>query len=132
FQSSGIGRRLKEAQLRDAMTRKRADGTPRYRYVTARNRVGRTAQMTHLNRVFGAHVVSILTGQYEDPEGQAIYYRIPLGPIAPDPIVKQAVVERRKAAASDDDRDITLDLASGLTRPFASGPASLRVLEDRG
>ena len=35
--------------------------------------------MTHLNRVFGAHVVSVLTGQYEDPEGQAIYYRIPLG-----------------------------------------------------
>ncbi|HEY0194124.1 MAG TPA: aldehyde dehydrogenase family protein, partial [Kofleriaceae bacterium] len=125
FQSSGIGRKLKEAQLRDAMARKRADGSPRYRYVTGRNRVGRTANMTHLNRVFGAHVVSIMTGQYEDPEGQAIYYRIPLGPIVPDPVVKQAVRERRGQPAG-------LDLASGLTKPFAHGPASLRQLEDQG
>src|SRR5207237_9274649 len=128
FQSSGIGRRLKEAQLRDAMTRKRADGTPRYRYVTARNRVGRTAQMTHLNRVFGAHVVSILTGQYEDPEGQASYYRIPLGPLAPDPAAKADVerrlaarprvtdVRRRDVGREDEPRDVTIDLASGITR----------------
>ena len=127
FQSSGIGRKLKEAQLRDAMARKNADGTPRYRYVTGRNRVGRTAQMTHLNRVFGAHVVSVLTGQYEDPEGQAIYYRIPLGPIIPDPVVKQDVLARRAG-----DAKIAFDLASGLTRPFASGPASLRALETAG
>jgi RHH-type transcriptional regulator, proline utilization regulon repressor / proline dehydrogenase / delta 1-pyrroline-5-carboxylate dehydrogenase len=127
FQSSGIGRKLKEAQLRDAMTRKNADGTLRYRYVTGRNRVGRTANMTHLNRVFGAHVVSVLTGQYEDPEGQAIYYRIPLGPITPDPVVKQEVLQRRAVA-----RDVALDLASGLTKPFASGPASLHALETAG
>jgi RHH-type transcriptional regulator, proline utilization regulon repressor / proline dehydrogenase / delta 1-pyrroline-5-carboxylate dehydrogenase len=134
FQSSGIGRRLKEAQLRDAMARKRPDGTPRYRYVTARNRVGRTAQMTHLNRVFGAHIVSILTGQYEDPEGQAIYYRIPLGPFVPDPVLKQDVARRRAGAidAGDDDREPSLDLASGLTRPFADGPAPLRALEAQG
>jgi 4-aminobutyrate aminotransferase-like enzyme/ribosomal protein S18 acetylase RimI-like enzyme len=134
FQSSGIGRRLKEAQLRDAMARKRPDGTPRYRYVTARNRVGRTAQMTHLNRVFGAHIVSILTGQYEDPEGQAIYYRIPLGPFVPDPVLKQDVARRRAGAigAGDDHRAPSLDLASGLTRPFADGPAPLRALEAQG
>ncbi len=127
YQSTGIGRKLKELQLRDAMTRKAADGSPRYRYVTGRNRVGRTAQMTHLNRVFGAHIVSVLTGQYEDPEGQAIYYRIPLGPITPDPVVKQEVLRRR--AAHDED-DITFDLASGLTRPLA--PLSLRQLETSG
>ena len=129
FQSSGIGRKLKELQLRDAMARVRGDGTRRYRYVTGRNRVGRTAQMTHLNRVFGAHVVSILTGQYEDPEGQAIYYRIPLGRIVPDPVVQQQVVRRRAAQA---DRHVTFDLASGLTKPFANGPASLRALEHDG
>ncbi|HEY5933357.1 MAG TPA: aldehyde dehydrogenase family protein, partial [Kofleriaceae bacterium] len=133
FQSSGIGRKLKELQLRDAMTRKREDGTPRYRYVTGRNRVGRTAQMTHLNRVFGAHVVSILTGQYEDPEGQAIYYRIPLGPIVPDPIVKQDVLRRRDNQRRDgDEPDIAFDLASGLTKPFATGPSSLVALETQG
>jgi len=134
FQSSGIGRKLKELQLRDAMTRKKADGSQRYLYVTGRNRVGRTAQMTHLNRVFGAHVVSVLTGQYEDPEGQAIYYRIPLGPLVPDPVVKHEVLKRReerKPFRIDDDGP-DLDLASGLTRPFANGPASLQGLEDRG
>ena len=130
FQSSGIGRKLKEAQLRDALARKRADGTPRYRYVTGRNRVGRTAQMTHLNRVFGAHVVSVLTGQYEDPEGQAIYYRIPLGPIIPDPVVQQEVLQRR--APERPSGATGFDLASGLTKPFADGPASLRALEAQG
>jgi acetylornithine/succinyldiaminopimelate/putrescine aminotransferase/ribosomal protein S18 acetylase RimI-like enzyme len=140
FQSSGIGRRLKEAQLRDAMARRRPDGTPRYRYVTARNRVGRTAQMTHLNRVFGAHIVSVLTGQYEDPEGQAIYYRIPLGPFVPDPLLKQEVKARRAQAAAAGAGAVTapagdrpvIDLASGVVRPFADGPASLRALEAQG
>src|SRR5258708_6267531 len=84
--------------------------------------------MTHLTRVFGAHVVSILTGQYEDPEGQAMYYRIPLGPIAPDPAVKADVVARRALRADD---DVEHDLASGLTKPFAN-PQSLRALEDAG
>jgi RHH-type transcriptional regulator, proline utilization regulon repressor / proline dehydrogenase / delta 1-pyrroline-5-carboxylate dehydrogenase len=140
FQSAGIGRRLKELQLRDARARKNPDGSPRYRYVSSRNRVGRTAEMTHLNRAFGAHVVSVLTGQYEDPEGQAIYYRIPLGPIAPDPVVKQDVLRRRAGARPPGDltsgtgagHDVAFDLASGLTRPFASGPASLREAEERG
>jgi RHH-type proline utilization regulon transcriptional repressor/proline dehydrogenase/delta 1-pyrroline-5-carboxylate dehydrogenase len=129
YQSAGIGRKIKEMQLRDAMERKRPDGTPRYRYVTGRNRVGRTAQMTHLNRVFGAHVVSVLTGQYEDPEGQAIYYRIPLGPITPDPVCKRDVAKRRAMHA---DPAPKIDLASGLTRPFASGPATLRAAEEAG
>jgi acyl-CoA reductase-like NAD-dependent aldehyde dehydrogenase/4-aminobutyrate aminotransferase-like enzyme len=132
FQSSGIGRKLKELQLRDAARRTKPDGTPRYRYVTGRNRVGRTAQMTHLNRVFGAHVVSILTGQYEDPEGQAMYYRIPIGAIRPDPVVKQEVLATRaKHPTALDDDDIDFDLASGLTKPFAQ-LESLRSAEDRG
>jgi RHH-type transcriptional regulator, proline utilization regulon repressor / proline dehydrogenase / delta 1-pyrroline-5-carboxylate dehydrogenase len=131
YQSSGIGRKLKEQQLKDAAARKRPDGTPRYRYVTGRNRVGRTAQMTHLNRVFGAHVVSVLTGQYEDPEGQAIYYRIPLGAFAPDPVVTQEVVRKRDVRVQGE-LPIEIDLASGLTKPFASGPPSLREAEERG
>ena len=131
YQSSGIGRRLKELQLRDAAARTRSDGTLRYRYVTGRNRVGRTAQMTHLNRVFGAHVVSILTGQYEDPEGQAIYYRIPLGALTPDPVVKQDVLRRREAATVGED-EVIFDLASGITKPFSTAPATLKSLEELG
>ncbi len=127
FQSSGIGRKLKEMQLRDAQSRMK-HGQPRYRYVTGRNRVGRTAQMTHLNRVFGAHVVQVMTGQYEDPEGQAIYYRIPLGPITPDPAVKADVLKRHAAKRED---EVRFDLASGLTKPFHDVP-TLRDLESRG
>jgi ribosomal protein S18 acetylase RimI-like enzyme len=139
FQSSGIGRRLKVAQLRDAMARTRPDGTPRYRYVTARNRVGRTAQMTHLNRVFGAHIVSILTGQYEDPEGQAIYYRIPLGPFVPDPALKQEVLKRREAAVDEPPAQLDLGLAGPrvAARPGGAGAfdllsATLRVAAHPG
>jgi len=133
YQSAGIGRRLKERQLRDAMARKKADGTPRYLYVTGRNRVGRTAEMTHLNRVFGAHVVSVLTGQYEDPEGQAIYYRIPLFGIAPDPTL-QAEKRQRSGYVREEVEPANppLDIASGLTRPFARGPASLATGERAG
>ena len=130
-QSSGIGRKLKEHQLRDAASRTKPDGSVRYRYVTGRNRVGRTAMMTHLNRVFGAHVVTVMTGQYEDPEGQAIYYRIPLGAFAPDPVVKQEV-SRRRAEHRLHDHEITVDLASGLARPFAKAPESLRRAEEQG
>ncbi len=132
FQSSGIGRKLKALQLRDAATRRTPDGKPRYKYVTGRNRVGRTAQMTHLNRVYGAHLVSVLTGQYEDPEGQAIYYRIPLGALVPDPVLKRDAVARRKAGLEPGERAVAHDLASGLTRPFADGPPALQAFEDRG
>ena len=130
YQSSGIGRKLKEAQLRDAAARTR-DGKPRYRYVTGRNRVGRTARMTHLNRVFGAHVVSVLTGQYEDPEGQAIYYRIPIGAFAPDPVLAREVIKQRETRTQGE-TPVEIDLASGLTRPFAEPPASLRAAEEGG
>jgi len=132
YQSSGIGRKLKELQLRDAAARKKPDGTPRYRYVTGRNRVGRTAQMTHLNRVFGAHVVSVLTGQYEDPEGQAIYYRIPLGVFAPDPVLVQDERRQRAARVAGVDQEVEIDLASGLTKPFSAGAPSLREAEKKG
>ena len=86
--------------------------------------------MTHLNRVFGAHVVTVLTGQYEDPEGQAIYYRIPLGAIAPDPVVKQDVLRRRTRLTTR--TRSRFDLASGLTKPFAIRPriaARARAIE---
>jgi len=133
FQGTGIGRRLKELQLRDAHARRTADGQPRYRHVTGRNRIGRTAQMTHLNRVFGAHVVSILTGQYEDPEGQALYYRIPLGGIAPDPVRRDEVVASGRARWAQNAAPArALDAATGLTRVLATPPESLRVAEASG
>jgi acyl-CoA reductase-like NAD-dependent aldehyde dehydrogenase/4-aminobutyrate aminotransferase-like enzyme/GNAT superfamily N-acetyltransferase len=124
YQGLGVGRAIKEAQLREAYRRRRRDGSPRYRYVTGRNRVGHTARMTHLNRVFGAHLVAVLTGQYEDPEGQAIYYRIPLGAVAPD--VESAAPPEGKPSGVD------FDLADGLCRPLARPPESLVQAERRG
>ncbi|MCP4444497.1 MAG: aldehyde dehydrogenase family protein [Myxococcales bacterium] len=117
FQGFGIGRSLKEAQLREAALRRRADGSPRYRFVTGRNRVGHTAAMAHLNRAFGAHLVCVLTGQYEDPEGQAIYYRMPLGPMSPVRKVQDGAIE---------------SMAMGISTPFSEVPASLVAAEKTG
>src|SRR5262249_29207264 len=89
-------------------------------YVTSRNRIGHTARMRHLNDVYGAHAVCVLTGQYEDPEGQAVYYRIPLAPIAPDTSMR-----RRQPGNA-------LALTQGISRPLAQPPASLVEAERRG
>lgn len=133
-QGRGLGRQIKEAQLREAARRTRGDGTPRYRFVTGRNRVGHTASMTHLNRAFGAHLVCVLTGQYEDPEGQAIYYRIPLGPIAPV-LMPYAVGGGAAVVAEGAAKSVstaTLDLASGPAKPLLAVPASLVHAESDG
>ncbi len=73
--------------------------------------------MAHLNRAFGAHLVCVLTGQYEDPEGQAIYYRMPLGALAP--VRELATVKETSMAA-------------GISTPFAMPPASLIEAERSG
>ena len=118
-QGLGIGRELKLAQLREAATRKNSDGNQRYRYVSGRNRIGHTPAMRHLNDVFGAHQVGVLTGQYEDPEGQAVYYRIPLAPLAP-------------AVPALPVQTDTVDLGQGISRPLASPPESLLLAEKSG
>ena len=121
-QGRGLGRAVKEAQLREARRRRSGDA-PRFRFVTGRNRVGHTASMTHLNQVFGAHLVSVLTGQYADPEGQAIYYRIPLAPLGP--------VAPPSATANDTPGG--RDISTGIAQPFAEPPASLsEALRDGG
>src|SRR4029077_12587672 len=51
----------------------------------------------------------------------------------PDPAGKRDVLRRHAARSRDEHgREAAFDLASGWTRPFASRPASLRELEDRG
>jgi 4-aminobutyrate aminotransferase-like enzyme len=143
-QGGGLGRLIKLAQLREAASRRSDSGMSRYRYVTGRNRIGHTARMTHLNWVYGAHLVSILTGQYEDPEGQAIYYRIPLAPFTPGPHrgLPDEVVsgpggdgsrgEPRAAAAPGDPASDPIDLSQGIARPFARPPERLIEAEQKG
>ena len=122
YQELGVGRHIKIAQLREAGRRRTADGAPRYRYCTSRNRIGHTPRMTHLNWVYGAHLVTVLTGQYEDPEGQASYYRIPVSTMSPEPAAPAAA----PAAAQ------VFDLAQGLVQPFAEPPASLAAAQESG
>jgi len=124
YQGMGIGRAIKMEQLREAARRRTADGKPRFRHVTSRNRIGHTAPMRHLNRVLGAHSVCVLTGQYLDPEGQAIYNRIPLPPFAP---VAATPASDEDAAAEPP----KTELSEGISRPFATPPESLqRALAD--
>lgn len=77
--SAGLGRRLKSAQVMRVAELKNKDGTPRYEFMTGRNRLGFTREMAAINRLFGAYVVEHFRGnQYGDRSGQALYYRIPL------------------------------------------------------
>lgn len=100
----GVGRALKSHQVRWA----RQNG---YSFITGRNRVGLTEEMALLNRSLGAYTSRILTGQY-GVDGEAEYYRIPLGPPAP------------RAAQPDGH-----DLASGIQAPFGPRPAFMATRE---
>ncbi len=74
----GLGRALKEAQVAAAMTARRPDGTPRFVFMTGRNRVGATEAMARLNAELGAWHVTRLVGQYGEPDAATDYYRIAL------------------------------------------------------
>lgn len=80
----GLGLGLKQEVLRAAREMTKADGTPRYRFVTGRNRTGATGAMQRVNQRLGGYTVASYTGQYGG-EGEAIYYRMPVGPIARTP-----------------------------------------------
>ena len=115
----GLGRSLKIEQLRHARSMSLPDGSPRYRYVTGRNRVGMTRAMTRINHALGAHDLCVLTHQYGDPDGKALYYRIPLRGPAPDPELISAHHEPP-------------NLSAGLRAPLRDVPAELRELHAGG
>jgi len=119
----GLGRRLKETQIREAAALRRADGGPRYRHLTARNRVGAADPMTRLARSLGAYAVFRLQGQYGEAGAEAIYYRLPLGPFAPAP---------RRNGATTGAEGTRRDWRGTLASPFETPPASLRNARDDG
>ncbi|MCA9683222.1 MAG: aminotransferase class III-fold pyridoxal phosphate-dependent enzyme, partial [Myxococcales bacterium] len=96
----GIGRQLKRAQLEWA----RGYG---FDFVTGRNKIGATDEMSGLNRSVGAYTAQVFDGQY-DGKSKAEYYRVPLG-------VPQVEVGFGVAGVHD--------LASGLQAPFGVAPA---------
>jgi acyl-CoA reductase-like NAD-dependent aldehyde dehydrogenase/4-aminobutyrate aminotransferase-like enzyme len=117
----GLGTRLKEALLREARNEVKADGTPRYRWMAGRNRVGLADAMSRINDRFGAFTVLRLDKQYEDGAGSARYYRQPLRGLVPP-------LDR---GASRDDAGL-LDVCSSIVAPFASPPASLVEAAEKG
>lgn len=114
----GLGRKLKQGLMRGAHALRRADGSPRYHFVSGRNRVGHADAMAHINDALGAHTMFFLEKPYEG-EGRARYYRQPLRRIGVIGGVKHA------------DAPGT-DLASGHVRPLATPPASLVLREAQG
>ncbi len=122
YRGLGIGLALKRAEIEGARAIRREDGSARYRHITGRNRVDRTHAMQHINWTAGAYEVFRLHGQYGDPNAQATYYRAPLGPF---------VVDAPEPADGGEDAG-RVDMASGLSRPFAHAPESLRRALDRG
>jgi 4-aminobutyrate aminotransferase-like enzyme/GNAT superfamily N-acetyltransferase len=120
YRGFGLGKKLKAMLLEEARTMRRPDGTPRYRHLTARNRVGKTAAMMHVNTSYGAYELYRVKGAYDDPEAEALYYRMPVGAFAPE------------AKPHADDERPFVDLAGGVSRPFAHAPASLRRAAETG
>jgi 4-aminobutyrate aminotransferase-like enzyme len=117
--SAGLGRRLKSAQVVRVSELKNKDDTPRYEFMTGRNRLGFTREMAAINRLFGAYVVEHFRGnQYGDRSGQALYYRIPLRrPRSPTAISSPTLSVIGKAPP--------IDWASGVQAPLGSRPPRL-------
>ncbi len=107
-QGKALGLALKQAQVREALQVRRPDGSPRFEYLTGRNRVGATERMRALNRRFGAWPVAVYSGQYGEPEGLAMYYRVPL--MAPH--LPESVLDAHPGGRAP------LDLDGGLVQPL--------------
>jgi len=80
----GLGMAVKVGSVRAAAAQRRPDGSPRYRWIAGRTRVGATAAMMRINRRLGADIVATLEGQYGG-DGVAAYYRMPVGSPWPGP-----------------------------------------------
>jgi len=118
LQGAGLGRRLKRAQLEAARDARRSDGTPRFRWMTGRNRLGLADVMVRLNDSFGAFTSRVLHDQYGE-EGSARYYRQPVGPLHVDGGVRV-------------EDPATVDVSGGLAAPFAAPLESLVRAEQQG
>lgn len=114
----GLGRRLKQALMREALALRTAEGAPRYRFIAGRTRVGLADAMAHINDSLGAHTMFVLAQQYGE-SGVARYYR--------QPLTQRGVVGGVRSVPG-----ASVDLASGHVAPLAEPPASLVRAEADG
>jgi acyl-CoA reductase-like NAD-dependent aldehyde dehydrogenase/4-aminobutyrate aminotransferase-like enzyme/GNAT superfamily N-acetyltransferase len=119
-QGTGLGLRLKTAQIEAARALKTDAGAPRYRWITGRNREGHTAAMSRINDALGAFTVTRLTQQYGE-DGVARYYRQPIT------VVRADAIDGPETANAG-----TIDCATSLTAPFSAPPDSLFDAERAG
>jgi succinylglutamate-semialdehyde dehydrogenase len=78
LRNQGFGFRLKSAQVNLVRSMKKADGSYRYDFMTGRNRIGFTPEISRINHFFGAYTVAIYQNQYGETGAKTLYYRIPL------------------------------------------------------
>jgi len=112
FRGQKLGFAIKKAQIEHVRRMKTPDGKPRYDYLCGRNRVGFTAEMGTVNRMFGAYTVTVYDNQYgEGSGGKALYYRIPLRA----PLLRLGKPKKTSL----------LDWSSPIQAPFGNTPDAL-------
>ncbi len=105
-----LGNVLKNEQIKFVTAMKNSDGTPRYRFMSGRNRLGLTSAMNQINDNLGAYLVSLHDNQYNEPGAKAVYYRLPLA-------LDQHPIELPKPSS--------LDCQNSVQRVFKLPPKSL-------
>jgi acetylornithine/succinyldiaminopimelate/putrescine aminotransferase len=150
----GIGYRLRERSIKEALREPRADGGPRYAFIAGRNRVGEADAMWALNKKFGAYEVATYTGQYGQDSGRSLYYRIPLRrhdrrpfatrPSEPEVLDMSAgihmptgpahplLVRARDLGVFDEGAMTKLTVSNFITRPYARYVETLQTLAPQG
>jgi acyl-CoA reductase-like NAD-dependent aldehyde dehydrogenase/4-aminobutyrate aminotransferase-like enzyme/GNAT superfamily N-acetyltransferase len=78
LRGQGIGHRLRGAIIQEALKARHQDGSPRYAFLSGRNRIGDANAMWGINQRWGAYVVQNFENQYGNEGASARYYRIPL------------------------------------------------------
>lgn len=74
----GVGYRLRKVLVTEALRMTRADGSPRFAFISGRNQIGSSNAMWAINQKWGGYLVDIHHGLYGIENAQARYYRIPL------------------------------------------------------
>jgi len=149
----GVGHRLRGALIQEALKATRADGAPRFAFVTGRNRVGDADVMWSINQRWGAYVTRTYDHQYGEADAQARYYRIPLrradrrafkpAQASQDPVQLWGVhnptghahplLERGRDLGVFDEGSLTkMTVSNFITPPYARYSEALRYIAPRG
>lgn len=111
----GIGRALKNEQVRLVSAMKNPDGTPRYQFMTGRNRLGKADAMNKINMNLGSYCLDIYDNQYGEQGAKAMYYRLPL------------IKDRHEVKLS---KEAYIECQNSIEMPFRTpAPGLVRALE---